>query len=162
TDPTIVDHPWAQSRLDNPAASGMGVWSFGRLVTDVAGTGDPAVLAEQLMLQLSTRQVVNGFTMDPVTVLISSPSVNAAGTALSRWCRTSTGKLDLTRAPFRLLAIVNRFDLRQGTSGAGEVRFIFNLLETDDSCRGTGVGSNTLPAVTGGSALNVIFEFAQP
>jgi hypothetical protein len=45
---------------------------------------------------------------------------------LDAWPRTADGALDLARAPLRLQAIVNRFDLRDLAAGdAGEGRFVF-------------------------------------
>jgi hypothetical protein len=47
------------------------------------------------------------------------------------WPKRPNGALDLTRAPFRLLAIVNRLDLRNLAAGkAGEGRFIFGVLDS--------------------------------
>lgn len=158
-DPSVVDSVTAQSRLDNPAASGNGEWSFGYLMKSLAGTQDPSAFTEQFLSQLATPQTVNGFVTQPVMPFFAFPP--AAGEALSRWCRTSDGRLDLTRAPFRLMAIVNRLDLRQSGSEAGELRFIFTLLETDDSCKASANDAGLLPAVVGSSGLNVIFEFQQ-
>jgi hypothetical protein len=40
-----------------------------------------------------------------------------------------TGNIDLDLAPFRLLSIVNRMDLGNGETSAGEGRFVFGLLD---------------------------------
>jgi hypothetical protein len=48
---------------------------------------------------------------------------------LNNWPRTLDGKLDLQRAPLRLLAIVNRFDLRDLDAGhAGEGRLVYGVV----------------------------------
>jgi hypothetical protein len=54
---------------------------------------------------------------------------------LNTWRRTN-GKLDLGQAPMRLLAIVNRLDLRtnrlSGGNDAGEGRFVFGVFDPSD------------------------------
>jgi hypothetical protein len=48
---------------------------------------------------------------------------------LTPWPRTAAGKLDLARAPMRLLAIANRLDLRDLARGrGGEGRLVFGVL----------------------------------
>ncbi len=156
-DPTVVDSSEAASRLDLPSGTGLGAWSFGHLAANIAGAQDPADFVEHFMNQLATKQTVNGFVSEPtINVTINA---NDAKDALDRWCRTAEGKLDLSRAPFRLMAIVNRPDLRQSSGDLGEMRFVFSLLETDDACRTDG---NAMPVVKGGSGIAVIFEFAHP
>ena len=68
---------------------------------------------------------------------------------INPWLTASGGTtLDMTKAPFRLLGIVARLDLRQnagysGGTSAGEARFIYNVLD--------GSGNPTL--------FMVIFEY---
>jgi hypothetical protein len=68
---------------------------------------------------------------------------------------TDGGPLDLTKAPFRLLAIVNRIDLAQlSDGGAGQGRFIFAL---------TDGGAGVFPANNGGGPdFTFILEYALP
>ena len=48
---------------------------------------------------------------------------------LDFWPRNVDGRIDIRRSPLRLLAIVNRFDLRNLDQGhAGEGRFVFGVL----------------------------------
>jgi hypothetical protein len=49
-------------------------------------------------------------------------------TVLGAWPKLANGNLDLTKPPMRLLAIVNRFDLRSA-GNAGEGRFVFGVLD---------------------------------
>ena len=94
-------------------------WSFGQLMTQMAGTGDPADFTENLFKRWLTPQVVNGFTV------AARPGMQTL--VLNGWPRVN-GKLDLTRAPLRLLAISARLDLRQLSAGnAGEGRFVFGV-----------------------------------
>src|SRR5262249_52235191 len=41
-DPAVVDSPEAQSRLDNPNATGTGLWSFAHLIQSISGSQDPS------------------------------------------------------------------------------------------------------------------------
>ena len=53
-----------------------------------------------------------------------------ASVVTDAWPKTADGHIDLTRAPLRLLAIVNRMDLRDLSKGsAGEGRFVFGVLD---------------------------------
>jgi hypothetical protein len=56
-------------------------------------------------------------------------------TADAAWDKLSNGKRTLDKLPFRLLAIVNRIDLRKnlvlGGTGAGELRFVYGLHDVD-------------------------------
>ncbi|RZI81532.1 MAG: hypothetical protein EOP38_18985 [Rubrivivax sp.] len=77
-----------------------------------------------------TPNVVNGFTLAPRDDLANGRGVRAA--VLNAWPRLANNKLDLTRAPLRLLAIVNRLDQRNLEKGqAGEGRFVFGVLTSD-------------------------------
>ena len=50
---------------------------------------------------------------------------------LDAWPKTPTGELDLDNTPFRLMAIVNRFDLRDpGAGSAGEGRLVYGLVQS--------------------------------
>jgi hypothetical protein len=74
---------------------------------------------------------------------------------LNQWPRLSTGELDLNRSPFKLVAIVNRLDLGRGqggpygSSGAGELRFVFSVMNSTTCQRPY-------------NSFLVIFEFGVP
>jgi hypothetical protein len=71
------------------------------------------------------------------------------------WPRKSNGKLDVSKAPFQLLAIVNRTDLH--SSGNGEVRFIFGMkpAKTRPEGRFTVIFEYRLPTATpSGTAIS--------
>ena len=71
-----------------------------------------------------TAQTINGFVV---------PARTAMASIIDNWPKIpGTAQLDLDKAPFRLLAIVNRMDLRNGTGAkqAGEGRFVFALLDS--------------------------------
>jgi hypothetical protein len=99
-----------------------GAWAFGRLMTAMAGQNDPEVFVRNWLAQWDSPQTVNGLPVAPrpMNALVTQPWLNASGGT----------RLDLRRAPFRLLAIVNRMDLRDLTRGsAGEGRFVFGVLD---------------------------------
>ena len=117
----------------------MGVWSFGYLMEQMANTPVTGVTGSQFVRawldRWMTAQPVNGFNVGARTMMQAE--------ILDPWIAASGGPgapLDLSKAPFRLLAIVNRLDLRDqvaygGTSG-GELRFVFMYMPPD--CGGNG------------------------
>lgn len=127
-DPSVVEDPLRTYEPCTGTGTPMGPWTFGRLVTEIANqpaTGiDPAVLAEHWMNQWRMDLTINTF---------AAPN-RTTGTDLfmANWPRLPDGRLDLVRAPFRLLAIVNRQDLRgsafYGGGDAGEARLVFGAL----------------------------------
>lgn len=134
---TIVDDPVRTQWDGNPTAADSGVWHFGRLMTHMAGDQDPSDFVESWLELWVTNRVVNGQTI---------PSRAAMqDLVLDEWPRLGNGKLDLTQAPMRLLAIVNRVDLAS-TNDAGEGRFVFGVL---------GPGGSALP-------FTVILEYDLP
>ncbi len=129
----------------------MGKWSFGYLMEQMANTPATGVTGSELVSAWLEKwmsvQVVNGFSISArplMTQKIIDPWIAASGGPGS--------PLDLSKAPFRLLAIVNRVDLRSqvsyGGGGAGELRFVFGAMSSE-TC-------NTLPEFL------VIFEYGVP
>lgn len=104
-------------------ARGLGPWSFGHLMQNLAPAGkDPAEFAEEWMRLWIAAAGDNpdDFWTDP-----SDPEeypddqaddVRAASLEvfLSNWPRGANGKLDLAKAPFRLQGIINRLDIGEG------------------------------------------------
>ena len=129
----------------------MGVWTFGKLMTEIANqpvTGiHPSDLAEAWLNQWKSNLSINGFNV-PKRAL-------GAQRLLDSWPRLPDGKLDLARAPFRLLAIVNRQDLRgntlYGSGDAGEARLVFGALNCG--------GIVTSPITPQAMDFTVIFEY---
>lgn len=108
---------------DVKRTTGNGAWTFGKLMTDMAGSQDAAAFVENWLRTWERDFSVNG------ALAAARPNVNA--TLLDSWPRRADGKLDLTKAPFRLLAIVHRPDLRNVSVApfqAGEGRFVFGAL----------------------------------
>jgi hypothetical protein len=137
---SVVDDP-VRTGFSAPASDARrGVWTFKHLMEQLAPTPQQApALAEAVFRSFTEPQTVNGFRIearDRMQPLILEP-----------WPRDASGQLDLAQAPVRLLAIVNRVDLRNLDQGhAGEGRFVFGLL---------GPGQRPLEAT-------VIFEYHLP
>lgn len=120
-------------------------WTFGYLISQMAD--DPSLSGTQktpsqfsidwLSRWSSFGQAVNNYSMT------SQPSIstrNTPATILSKWrvasgSPSTSGPVAMNKAPFRLLAIVNRLDLRHnlffGEGLAGELRFVFAVLDND-------------------------------
>ncbi|MCE9671734.1 hypothetical protein LY474_28390 [Myxococcus stipitatus] len=118
TDVSVVDDPVR-------TAPG-GAWHFGTVMREMAGGQDPSELVRAWLKTWLTKQMVNGLEIPP------RPEMQTQ--ILGPWEARSGGPskpLDFNSAPFRLLAIVNRIDLRHEGFQAGEGRFIFGAVAPD-------------------------------
>ena len=99
-----------------------GAWTFGTLMENMAPSAAAAPdMVEAMLSTWLSDQTVNGQVI-PARPLMQN-------LVLTSFPRTANGKLDLSRAPLRLLAIVNRMDIRDVAQGhAGEGRFVFGVL----------------------------------
>ncbi len=113
-----------------------GKWSFGHLMTALANQSETGVTGSELARRwLRHWEVPQTVNFDAVPA-----RANIASQLLDDWVAESGGPgapLDLDKAPFRLLSIVNRIDLGgvsgYGSGSAGEGRFVFGAL--DKECR---------------------------
>ncbi len=139
----VVDDPCRTTWNTACPAGTRAKWTFGRLMTVMAGTTDEtSVVARQFVGRWLNfwlhDQTVNG---ERIPVLARS---NIRAALLNRWlidshCPVGTDPavcpLDLKAAPFRLLAIVNRVDMAGGLDTAtgglspGELRFVFGAFD---------------------------------
>lgn len=129
THPGVVEDPSRTFDACTGAGNPNGAWTFNRMMTNMANqpmTGVlPADFVENWMRTWGTSTSINTFPVNLRSQVITQ--------VLNTWPRiASTGKLDLNRSPFRLLAIVNRIDMRgnsaYGGGNAGETRFVFGVL----------------------------------
>lgn len=105
-----------------------GEWTFATLMKEALGAEAPAAVLSWLR-HWEEAQPMDGADVaarDEVNALITLP-----------WLTASGGEtLDLDKAPFRLLAIVNRLDLelrqRACPSSGGELRFVFGLVSEEE------------------------------
>lgn len=105
-----------------------GVWSFGRLIEKMAGANDPSDFVLRWLQHWEADQQVNG------QLVPARPAIRDL--VIDPWIIASGGlPLDFAKAPFRLLAIVNRMDLARlatdtnPSASAGEGRFVFGVLD---------------------------------
>ncbi|NTX41480.1 hypothetical protein HUA78_44330 [Myxococcus sp. CA033] len=115
TDLSVVDDPLR--------TTGDGVWTFGHLMREMNGGQDPSDLVRDWLSTWMSDQFIGA------TEVGARP--NMAGMVLQPW-ENSSGpgpSLDFNVAPFRLLAIVNRMDLRKEGEFAGEGRFVFGVTD---------------------------------
>ncbi len=141
THPGVINDP--TRTLDPCSPSGivpLPAWSFGRLMTDIANpllTGiNPSTFVENWLQHWLVPQTINTFTV---------PQRLAMQNLIDDWRAASGGgPLDLSIAPFKLIAIAPRIDLRETTTGgggygggssgtnflnAGEGRFVFAVVD---------------------------------
>lgn len=148
TDPAVVQDP---NRTFSPCGTGNpnGVWSFGHLIREMANSSTtgitPEAFLDNMLHTWMSPQLING---DNVA---ARPGINQI---INLWQSLSGGTLNVDRAPFKLIAIVNRIDLRgssgYGFSNAGEGRFVFCAV--DANCN---VIRNPAPFM-------IIFEYGVP
>lgn len=131
-DPSVVEDP---TRTFNPCTgvgTPMGVWTFGYLMQEMANqpmTGiNPSKFVRTWLKNWENNLVINGWGVaarQRVKDIVITPWETASG--------GPGAPLDLKIAPFKLLAIVNRIDLRGNsgytTNNAGEARFVFGVID---------------------------------
>lgn len=133
----------------NPKKGPKAVWTFKHLMTQMAGRNNPSRFALEWLRLWETDQLVNG--------KLSPARPGITETVIEPWLTASGGqRLNLDIAPFKLLAIANRIDLRvhdaDSVTSAGEGRFVFGVLKPDGT---------PLPPLAGPAtgAFTVIFEY---
>ena len=126
----VVEDPARTCDPTTMVSCTLGAWTLGYLLSQIANeeaTGiAPVEFARRWLASWSEAQYVNG------QVLASDGNSNLDAVAIWRSLSPS-GVLDLTRLPFRLLAIVNRIDQRDPDvpGHAGEARFVFGLIASN-------------------------------
>lgn len=149
TDLSVVEDPLRT----NPVNGASATWSFRYLIEQMAGKQNPSDFVMNWLNQWETAQTINGHTV--------AARASIREKIIDPWLQASGGsQLDLNLAPFKLLAIVNRMDLRQHTaegevSTAGEGRFVFGVLDE----KGAPLAPTVGPASGG---FTVIFEYELP
>ncbi len=133
----------------NPNTGRRATWTFKYLMENMAGDNDPEAFTLEWLKHWETDQLVN----DQVSP--ARPSIREL--VIDPWLAASGGeRLDLRLAPFKLLAIVNRMDLRvhdqSSVTTGGEGRFVFGVLNQDGT---------PLPPIAGPApgGFTVIFEY---
>jgi hypothetical protein len=135
------------------AAGTQGAWTFGKLMTAMAGTTPPAQFVADWLHSWEINVSVNGFNVParpPIRPALINKWQGASGCPVgSPLVGPGACALDLTKAPFRLLSIVNRVDAGGvvGAGEAGEGRFVFGAFDL--------VNGAPMP-------MTVIFEYGLP
>ncbi|MGJ8668786.1 MAG: hypothetical protein ACSHXK_04780 [Oceanococcus sp.] len=149
TDLRVVEDPL---RTD-PENGDFATWSFRYLIEQMAGEQQPSDFVRDWLQQWAFDQSINGHTVAAREAMWEK--------IIDPWLAASGGsQLNLDIAPFKLLAIVNRMDLRRHTADgnvatAGEGRFVFGVLDQN------GVPLPPL-AGTATGGFTVIFEYELP
>lgn len=147
-----------------------GVWSFGRLIANMANTPLTGVSAKDFLVNWVNLFLFNAHT-HPVSGDATSNRNVSKERLVKAWMKNSglavpigplpanwhTLALKPEEFPVRLLAIVNRLDLRgnsgYGFSNAGEGRLVFCFVDSNNNCA---TGNN------GPGTMTFIFEYAVP
>jgi hypothetical protein len=150
---SVVDDPVRTTFTAGSMDPRNGVWTFKHLVENMAATpADAPAMVEALLSSVVANQTINGFTV------AGRPGMRSL--ILDRWPRTPQGTLDLARAPLRLQAIVNRFDLRNLAHGdAGEGRFVFAFESDGFPLQATLIFEYKLPAASDADVLGWASSF---
>ena len=180
-DPAIVQDPARTWDPCTGAGTQGGVWTFAHFIREmsIGSTQTPEDFVKDWLSNWLNNYTVNGDVVVARTAMFSQviqPWANASGVTATlvtdstgHRSVTLSGPLNLNIAPFRLLAIVNRIDLGETTSGpsgysgtitsrpttAGELRFIFNVVQPSPWGGGT-------EASCGRKQFTTIFEYGVP
>ena len=151
-DPAVVTGSRAMNASD-------GAWSFRYAVEQMAPQGvDPGQFVDNWFTEWSTLSTFNTYplyteprsSMDQFILCPWAQATASNGCDSGCTCTVNPPKLDLSVAPFRLLAVVNRMDLRQtaGIPPLGEGRLVFGLTN------GPGDDPSSAPM-----PMTIIFEY---
>jgi hypothetical protein len=129
-----------------------GAWAFPKLISEMANTPVTGVSASDFLKKWLETWLTN-VTVN-ADVILKRTQIN---TIINRWSTLSKGTFDIKFAPFKLIAIVNRLDLRgnggYGFSNPGEGRFVFCAINCDNG---------TTSVVRNPGPFMIIFEYGLP
>lgn len=159
TDLNVVEDPARTWNFCTQSGNIDGPWTFKTLMKNLAATSPGSIVTD---VQLSdfvdnffsawlAPITINGEVVSPRSEMNRSLQAWAARSQTLPPPRVPFGKMDMRAVPFKLIAIVNRLDLRgnsgYGFSNAGEARLVFCLMRND--------GCTPSP-------FNIIFEYGVP
>jgi hypothetical protein len=138
TDLAVVEDPARTWNYCTQKGKLNGPWTFGNLMRQLASKS-PTQIATDARLSDFVKNWLNSWAnqqtinKDPIAArtLVNSVILNPWLTK-SRNVGAPAGQLDMRFAPFKLLTIANRFDLRTAKT-CGEGRFVFCLISSDCS-----------------------------
>ncbi len=180
TDPSVIAAP-VETTFDPSQPSGttkFGAWSFGRLVHNMLPQGqrDSAAAASKLVLdwlatwespQAPNPAVSPARARASIRLQITNPWKAASGCANpDSPASDASCVLDFTKAPFRLMAIVYRPDLRivagDDRSSGGEGRFVFQVIGPTLGVAQATSTIDVMDAAVKPQKFTVIFEYSLP
>jgi hypothetical protein len=151
TDASVVEDTL---RTFNPCSSKGnpdGAWAFPRIIKEM--TGSSGISPEDFLLQWLKTWTVD----QPVNADIIAKRT-AINNIITNWQNLGGGKFDIKFAPFKLIAIVNRIDLRgsmgYGITNPGEGRLVFAAIQCS--------GANASVFGSPGKPFMVILEYGLP
>ncbi|WP_437506373.1 hypothetical protein [Sorangium sp. So ce1099] len=154
-----------------PSGGTPAAWTFGMLMRQMAGTTPAHEFVAEWLHAWEVPNVVNGFTVPArpgIRPTLIDPWLIASGCAPgASIVGPGACPLDITQAPFRLLAILNRADLEDpfplhgGPPSPGEVRFVFGIVDlpSGSPLPATVILEYRLPSQRGGAAATT-FDWA--
>ena len=144
--------------VDDDRTQNGGAWSFGGLMTRLAGDINPEEFVAAWAETLTNTPIVNEDPEMENSVIIDNKEAALRDFFASWRVRSQGPGFDLDTAPFRLLAIVNRPDLLSVSDGdvhsAGEARFVFAAVDPN--------APDPTHAAAGSRNFFVIFEYGIP
>lgn len=174
-DPSVIESP-VETTFDETRPSGTdkrGAWSFGRLIHNMlpaAQRGDARAASgfvDAWLAHWSTDQSPNPL-VSPSSARANIHAVVVAPWRIASGCSADDAScvLDMKKAPFRLVAIVNRPDLRivanDGTAIGGEGRFVFQVVGPTLGRNVVGGPIEVIDATPRPQKFTVIFEYSLP
>jgi hypothetical protein len=133
-DLSVVSDPVRTFDPCGPTGTPMGPWTFGFLMSNMcnqAVTGiNPSDFVMTWLRNWEFDQSVN-------SDIVPNRSNAIVTQVINNWLGPTGTNLNLANAPFRLLAIVNRLDLRSHNfpyDNAGELRFVFGVIDPSNPC----------------------------
>ncbi|HRO43741.1 MAG TPA: hypothetical protein PL009_12965 [Flavipsychrobacter sp.] len=161
TDLSVVEDPARTYNVVTGTGNHTGVWTFGNLIKNMANQTATGVSARTLLKEWirgwTNGRTINGQTV-PLRIAVYNyliipwlvkannwqgnhyQNLNIVTQWETDWDNTSEANL-LKYAPFKLMAIVNRLDLKGNTgysssiTNAGETRFIYTLIAPHTNTR---------------------------
>ncbi len=145
TDLSVVEDATRTWNFKTQQGNLKGPWTFNTLMRNLASKNNAKIVSDaglsdfikKWLAQFATQQTVNGDVVAPrplLNTILLDPWL-----ARSKANGAPAGQLDMRFAPFKLTAITNRFDLRDGEpfgndgEPCGEARFIFTLVSSIDT-----------------------------
>jgi hypothetical protein len=152
-EPSVIADPLRTFDPCTSIGAPLGPWTFGKLMTDMAGSLPPSDFVQRWLETFLSVQTINHLVVPAEPAIATSFPPVTVRSVLEAWPKSADGRLNLTRAPFKLAGIVNRIDLAgnpsYGAVAGAEGRLVFQMVDqTDAACR-------PLPFM-------VIFEFGVP